>query len=412
MSALPQRHEEPPAPAPAEAPAPAAPDPLLVRLGLRYFRHLSQRAARVESGDAIHFLNPEERAALKRIQRGTILRAAAAGALSTIVAAIAEVLAHPLLGPDPERASWSDQARFWGIVGGATVLASVIEIGFLYWDGLRSVHRLAREAGLDLFPDEDDDTAVAGAMARAALELPNPSTRLFGVNPWREASRLRLLAASLVYKAKVSVTNFAAKALVRRMLGRAFVRTWLPFVAVPITAGWNALVCWHIMREARVRAMGRSAAHEMIGLVFERAPALSDAGRAAAVRAVASSIVRTEDMHPNLVAVLMEVLEHTRLASRRDAKAVVSAPDDAGDLDDPGTFLARLRALPGAEQRVVLQVLGVASVIDGRLTRAEKRLLREAREACGASTDLAGVERLRRAFVSGDAILREQIETL
>ena len=37
---------------------------------------------------------------------------------------------------------------------------------------------------------------------------------------------------------------------------------WLPFVAVPITAAWNAYVCRLIMREARIRAMGPSDASE------------------------------------------------------------------------------------------------------------------------------------------------------
>jgi hypothetical protein len=381
----------------------AAPEPLLVRWGIRYFRELSKGHGPIAAGDGVHVLNPEERAALRRIQRNAIIRAAIAGALSTLVAAVAEVLAHPLLGADPDHASFEQNVRFWGIVGGATVLASIIEILFLYWDGLRAVHALSRAAGLELFPDQDDDAALAGAMARAALELPNPTGRRHGVDPWREASRLRLVIASIVYKLKVSVTNFAAKALVRRVLGRAFVRTWLPFVAVPITAAWNAVVCWFILREARIRAMGPSAAREMIGLVWATAPAdLDDETRHVAVRAVASCIVRTEDMHPNLAAVLREVI------------ARAPAMNDTGDLDVTSVFLDRLAKLGvqgDPRQRFVLRVLAVASVIDGRLTRAEKTLLVDARRACGLAPDLSAVETLRVAFLQGDPV-EARIETL
>lgn len=378
----------------------AAEEPLLVRWGVRYFRELSKAQGPVDAGDGVHFLNPDERAALRRIERGAIVRAAIAGALSTIVAAVAEVLAHPLLGPDPDHATFEQNARFWGIVAGATVLASIIEILYLYWDGLRAVHALSRAAGLDLFPDQDDDAALAGAMARAALELPNPTGRRHGVDPWREASRLRLVVASIVYKLKISVTNFAVKALVRRMLGRAAVRTWLPFVAVPVTAAWNGIVCWLVMREARIRAMGPSAAHEMIGLSFSTMRAADEATRRAAVRAVASSIVRTEDMHPNLAAVLREVI------------ARAPSVDDVDDLDVPAVFLAELRGLGREAQRFVLRVLAVASIIDGRLTRAERALLVEARAVCGLAPDLSGVEDLRRAFLAGDAIEPARIETL
>src|SRR4051794_1218241 len=105
-----------------------APDPLLVRWGVRYFRALSKAHGPVDVGDGVHFLNPDERVALRRIQRGAIVRAAIAGAISTIVSATAEVLAHPLLGADPDHASAGANLRFWAVVGGATVLASIVEI--------------------------------------------------------------------------------------------------------------------------------------------------------------------------------------------------------------------------------------------------------------------------------------------
>jgi hypothetical protein len=267
------------------------------------------------------------------------------------------------------------------------------------------VHALSHAAGLDLFPNEDDDAALAGAMARAALELPNPTGRHHGVDPWREASRFRLVIASFVYKLKISVTNFAVKALVRRMLGRAVVKAWLPFVAVPITAAWNALICWLIMREARIRAMGPSAAYEMIEIAYGSIDesALTDETRRVAVRAVASSIVRTEDMHPNLAAVLREV--------RARAPAMEGDPD-GGDLDAPSIFLARIMKLGSAQQRFVIRVLAVASVIDGRLTRAEKGLLVDVHRACGLAPDLTAVEGLRVAFLAGDPIDRKRIASL
>src|SRR6185295_11828809 len=66
-------------------------EPLLVRAGLRYFRDWHAGAAPVADVDGIHFLNPDERAALRRVTRGAILRAAIAGALSSVLAPVAEV---------------------------------------------------------------------------------------------------------------------------------------------------------------------------------------------------------------------------------------------------------------------------------------------------------------------------------
>ena len=388
-------------------------EPLLVRLGIRYFRDLSTRHPRSEAADAIHLLNPEEREALRRIERGAIVRAAVAGGISTIIAGAVEVgIAMPMLGPR-RHATLADEIRFYAIVGTATIITSVIEILYLYWDGLRAVHDLSLAAGLDLFPAQDDAKALASAMARAALELPNPTASMFGVDPRREASKLRLLLASIVYKLKISVTNFLVKALVRRMLGRAFVRGWLPFVAVPITAAWNALICWLIIREARIRAMGPSAAREMIDIVFRDATSLSSAAKSAVLRAVASSIVRTEDLHPNLAALLHEVARLVSPdASRANPRAPLEAEDKAGDIDDSRAFLECLSRLDRSEQTVVRRVLAVASIIDGRLTRAEKRLLVEARTVCGLTKDLTQVEKLRRAFMNGDPIDPQRVLAL
>lgn len=243
----------------AAVPAPAAKKPLLERVGVRYFRARSTTKPAASSGDAVHMLNAEERRALWLVQAGAIFRSALAGAISGGVSAAAEVVAEPLLPPGASIFSM-DGVRYWALLGGITLLAAVLEILFLYWDTLRSVHELARVAGLELFGKDrkSSDEALVGALARAALELPNPIDRTTGVNPHREVKKWRLVLASFAYKAKVGVTNFLVKMLVRRILGRVAVRSMLgalvPFVAVPVTALWNGLVTWKLLREARIRA--------------------------------------------------------------------------------------------------------------------------------------------------------------
>jgi hypothetical protein len=133
---------------------------------------------------------------------------------------------------------------------------------------------------------------------------------------------------------------------------------------------WNGVVCWLVLREARLRAAGPSAAREAAASIFDDRPApLSDAARAACLRAVASAIVRTRDMHPNLVLFYVEVRTHV------GDLAVI-------DVDDTRRFLAAIRGLGADEQRVVLRVLDAATEIDGRVTRAERKLLADARAAC------------------------------
>ncbi len=376
-----------------DAPTPSVepPLPLMERVGIWYLQSRPRPVAVPPTDDAddvVHVLDARERALLRRIERSAILRAAAAGAVSTLVSAGAELLVLDREASEP--------VVFWLVVGGATAIASLFEILYLYWDGLRAVHALSFAAGLELFPRGDAGRAIAGQMARAALELPNPPDPRWGVDPLREASRARLVFGSLLYKAKISATNFAVKALVRRLFGRAAVRTWLPFVAVPVTAAWNAAVCWFILREARLRAMGASAAHEMVTALFADEPSTSAPQREAVLRAVAATVVRTHDLHPNLVA-LLERVRRTVLAVDPDWTA-------PGDLDDSQAFLRALAALPEPARRLPLRVLGVAAIIDGRMTGPERRLWDEARAAAGRPPETGALRALLRAFVQGDPV--------
>ncbi len=364
---------------------PAKP-PFMARVGRRYFASRSSKVRAFSSGDAIHVLNAEERSALKRVELGAIARAALVGALSGGACATAEVFA--------ERAFGGDFIKYWGFVGAVTVVASVSEIAFIYWDTLRSVHELARVAGIELFGEDraSSDDALVDGLARAALELPNPVDMGVGVNPHREAQKWRLVVASLAYKAKVGVTNFVVKLLIRRLFSRVALRSYLPFVALPVTASWNAFVTWKVLREARIRALGPSAIEELVRVFFDALPNMSPQGRLSTVRAVASAIVRTQDLHPNLVRLLSSV---TRRAG------------DVGhnELDDVGQFLSNLKTLEPGELRVSLKVLAVACVVDGKLTAREKTLWTEAMAASGKSVDFHGLEKLRAAFVRGDSIV-------
>lgn len=376
-------------------PVPEKP-PLMARVGRSYFARRSSKVKAAESGDALHVLNAQERAALRRVQLGAIGRSALAGALSGGVCAAAEVYAD---------GRWADQpVTYWTVLGVVTVVASVLEIAFIYWDTLRSVHELARVAGIELFGKdrESSDDALIDALARAALELPNPVDLNVGVNPHREAKKWRLVVASLAYKAKVGVTNFVVKLLIRRVLGRVLVRgalRYLPFVSLPVTAAWNGIVTWLVLREARIRAMGPSAIEELVEMIFSDAPALSPQGRLSAVRAVACAIVRTQDLHPNLVRLL---------------GAVTQRAGDTGknELDDVGLFLSNLKTLEAAELKVSLQILAIACIVDGRVSARERGLWLDAMAATGRSTELALLEKFRVAFVRGDGFADDVLRTV
>ncbi len=365
-------------------------------------RRTPARAPVAGEDDPIHVLNADEQRELRRIERGAVWRAAVAGALSGLASALAAIWAHRFIAPDGTPYSTADGAKFWAVVGVATLIASIFEIGYLYWDALRAVHSMATAAGLRLSAAtlSGEQKEVALALARAALELPNPPHRVFGVDPKRESIRAFVVVASLLYKAKIALTTLLIKGGLRSMLGQVMGRAVLELVTVPVTAVWNAVVCFLVVREARLRTMGPSAAVELIGhALADWVP--SAAGRIAAFRSVASAVVRTRDCHPNHHALLRVLVERL-------------GPVDFDEVDDALRFLDEIRGLEPQDHRLVLRLLVIAAVIDGKLTRAERRLLRDAFRACGRPLAIERVERLRRAFYAGAgldfALVRELVD--
>jgi hypothetical protein len=366
---------------------------VLERLGSEFLRRNAETAAVAD--DPIHVLNPVERAGLRRVARGAVTRAVLAGMVNALLTGLGDLWATQLFGALPEHPSLGQRAAHFSVFGTGAVLFAALEVLYLGWDGLRSVTRLSAVAGMELSAAENREVALA--LARAALELPNPPEAVLGVNPHRETNKAQLILASAVYKLKIFATNFVFKQLVQRVWPGLARRSLLAFTALPINGLWNGIVCWSVLREARIRVMGPSAALEMLAAVLDGEPSPSPALAIALHRAVGSAIVRTRELHPNHVAIVRAVRQR------------LGEPPVGLELDDSDAFL---RALPGfelAERRVVLRVLAVTAIIDGRLVRPELRLLAEAYQAAALPSRLVEVEKLRRGFVAGDVITPEEL---
>lgn len=337
-------------------------------------------------------LSRAQQARLRLVQALAIVRSGVAGSVFGAIAGLGEMVARSGYGDEAAPKTVPELVQFWGTISVFALAATIAEIAYLYWDGLRSVHKLAVIAEVELFTAEAERRAIAHALARAALELPNPRRKVFGVDPMREVNNTRLVVGTLAYKAKIAATKAILKAVLRRALARAMVRSFVPLIGVPVVALWNCVITWRVMREARIRAMGPSAARELAQAAFSAAPVeLSKAARVAAVHAVGSAIVRTRDLHPNAEALLHEVVART-------------GEHEDETVDDPGAFIASLKSLEGAERKLALAVLLAAVVVDGALAKHEERLLVEAYEAVGATPPIERARAMAKALVRGDGM--------
>jgi hypothetical protein len=363
------------------------PPGFLEKIGDRYFASLSQKEGRVVEEDEIHILNPDELAALRRVERNAVLRAAAAGSISGLLCAITALLAWPLLGADPDHPDTSHWLQFFLVVTLVSVVISVGEIVWLYYDSLRSVHQLATVAGLELYPGSGEVNAVRLSLIRAAMEMPNPPEEETTLNPLRETSKFRLFLVSTAFKLKVTASSIIFKMIVGRIGGRVIARKYLDFFGMPIYALWDGVTIYRVMREARIRAMGPSAVEGLLEMRVNKNK-LSTQCRIAILQAVGSSIVTTADLHPNHHAMLRALYRRMEIA-------------EGVEIDNTERFLKTLQGLNADEQRVVVEVLGIAIAIDGRLARKEVELYRDARKICKMNNDISFPLKLKDQFRAG-----------
>lgn len=376
-------------------------NPKLEKMGLERFAHYERRFPPLAGDEVVHLLDEDERENIRRLARRMVLIAFGIGALSGLVSSIASFV---LAVPEHVATTFWEDVRDFVIVNGVTIGATAIEVAILYRFALRTVHLIAREAGIRLVPRGtepaiDEQRAVALALARAALELPNPPKNPFGIDPYREISKWRVVVATVFYKLKISLTNFILRIVIRRIGGRAIVKAYLTFTDVFVTGAWDAWVAWRMTRQARIRALGPSACETLLRDILRGEGAVRREVLIAMQRAVATTIVRDHEVHPNLLALMRSI-------ARRLGRTEIPG------LDDTHAFLLALDALTAHERDLVLEVLVLAAFPDGRVSRAEIELLTTILGRSGRSLDRKALSRVCRLFVHGDAIPRSALQAV
>ena len=227
-------------------------------------------------------------------------------------------------------------------------------------------------------------------LVRSALELSEPVGPLFGINPLSRKSKLRVFLKTIAYKAKIAVTNFLLKALLKRIFGRAASRYFVELVAVPVFALWNILITRWIMAETRIRALGHAIVESIYPMVLKDLPSMSRHGQYACFLALGEAVHSSGEFHPNVLLFLEKFTAETDLREDELIKQ---------------NFHESLEKCSKKEQQTVIEVLTAACSLNGKLTRADQRCISAANDLIGSDVTL---ERAKEyiAFVKEAAPLR------
>ncbi len=335
----------------------------LENIGVRYYRYLGNK-----SGTAgLRNLTIDELPADITLQTlaGNItafaaIIAFAIGVITTFVTLWVEWTYHETM----------DSTAYYLLYGSVLIVMLIIELGVLYWLGLKTVFSLAcltghNQASEDSFLPVDD--AVPNILARAALEVPDPVIHYLGINPLKHLSKSKLLLVATLYKAKVILSSLVVKYLLIRIAGKGEARSAFSWVAMPITGLWDAFTLYKVAREARLRLFGHKLAEHIVSniLTDDLIGRLSPLAREGAIRAVATIMVLAQNYHPNLLVLLI------RLTDTFEVK-------ENSEYDNWEDFLSVLDQVSEHERYFLLDLLSVSAAFDGHLSRLERHHLPEA----------------------------------
>lgn len=330
----------------------------------------------------------------------TIFFSFMAGALSGTASAVAEILANEWWGDPPAFDSGENDklARYWGFILGITLIATILEVTFIYVDALRSAAAMARLAGLQLMPLTKERAFVVESVVRSALEGGHPTTEAQGVNPLRDSSRARILFALLLWKGKTGITTFLIKLFVKRVLGRIVAKSALPLVVIPVTAVWNALVSWAVMTEIYICLVGPGFAVKICELYLNGVPSTA-MFRRMMLRAVGVSIVEQKCRHPNTEIML------TYLRFRLGTQ-------DEFQTDNKELFLEELHLLPTQHKLIVIRVLTFGLMMDGKFSSGERKFISSILKTHDFPTNTEPIERIGDYLMTGISIPVEDLKEL
>ncbi len=354
--------------------------------GVKYYQYLAKKSGitNIEALVAIDDLPSDDSlcSAANNITRFAAFIAFSIGALTTVVSVWFE---------------WKYAGRldnFLYYSGYLLVISAMLalEMTVLFWLGLRTVHQLACLTGHhDLHDDSflTDAYTVPNMLARAALEVPDPVIHYLGIDPLKHVPKSGLLFIGLIYKAKVLLSSLFIKFICVRVFGKGGSRLGFAWVAIPVTGIWDAVVMYKVAREARLRLFGNRLARHITDEIMrpEFISQLSAKAKEGAIRAVATMMVLSQNHHPNMLVLLIELCKNFET-------------DERCEYDNWADFLTLLNEVSLRERYFILDLLSVSAAFDGHLSRLERHHLPQA-FAEQTEVYMLRIEALKQALLSG-----------
>jgi hypothetical protein len=259
---------------------------------------------------------------------------------------------------------------YWSWFGGVTLVSVAIEFYFLFIIALKAVFEVSELINMHAKQKDflkNGVFSVQHILARTALELPDPPLKVLGIDPFERISKKNLFVLGLLYKLKITLTNFILKYGLKSTVGNTLFGASILYEALPVEAFWNGEVIQRVIREARLRLFGFALANHLVDeLLHQKALyELSPEARLGCMRAVGNAVVMAQNYHPNMVILLLHFKQLLDL-------------EEGQQYDDWDLFLETMSKVNDAERSFLRNLFTIAVAFDGKISRLEASSLHAA----------------------------------
>ncbi len=256
--------------------------------------------------------------------------------------------------------------------GGVTLVSIVIELYLLFLIALKAVHEVSELINLHAHKKDflrSGPFNITSILARTALELPDPEMEVLGIDPFERISKKNLLILGLLYKLKITITNFAARFLLLKTVGKTIMGISINYVALPVECFWNGVVLNRVVKEARLRLFGFTLSNHIADNVLHDhlIEHLSPLAKQGCLCAIGNAVVMAQNFHPNMVILLLR-FQHLLHADNNPTIKY----------DDWNVFLDILKQVSQKERNFLLDLFTVAVAFDGKISQLETKNIKDA----------------------------------
>ena len=199
-----------------------------------------------------------------------------------------------------------------------------------------------------------------GALMGLGLERKALGVARYGIDPFQGLHPALLFVSNALLRLRGFLGHQAVRYLFQLVLGRYAVRSLLDFAGLPIYMAINALSVRHALRQARVILLGQ----RVLGQVLAEwpVPALTPREKALLYDTLQYIAISKRDFHRNHLLLTRELL--ARFGVPREPAHRL-----------PADYLDRLGAAPDRTLALCQAVILLGFVLDGHLSRRERRRL-------------------------------------